>query len=372
MAVALISLITALFTSWQMAQYIYLPALESHFSSGYTSLATLFGLSSLLFLGGNIFWPKLMVKAGTKTVLLIGVTGLGLSALTFVIAWNEESFFLLTLSRLAYGFLASALPPVTLSYRLSLAGTNESTLFGHSQALNFGRFLAPVLIAVFSPSVPVLGISFLAILGITALLTSVSHFPKTQSQNSAAENFLPGFSHIIAFILVSAAFLGLVQTSLGIFVSSKLGLTQAETVSLISILFIVSAAGAFGLQSFKSLLTKFSPVTLLTVSILFLSLGGVTLLNFTTRPVLYFAIALISLGLALIHPNANRLAVGRTSQGKTGLLSGAHILGHAIGTTLAGIPAISWTMGILIVLQIVSLISFVKLPQTGKDQHAHA
>lgn len=356
----LVSALAAGFTAWQVIQYVFIPEFSARFDLSLSEIAFLFGASSLLFLMANLLWPKVIGSLGIKFVFITGCAGLIISQLLLVRGLETSVSSYLYASRLLYGVFVSSLATSTLSWRLSLAREDEKTLFAHSQALNIGRVAGPLFIAVTGFSGATTSLVCAATMGIVLVAVCVSPMGEVKLPARSEAVRLPGFLPLFFLSLGAAAYLGLVQTSLG-------EITRTGP-SFLSRLFLLSAVTSVILQAFGGMWVRYSASTLLIAGLVATAAGTFLLLR---SEFLYASIILISSGLALVHPNLNRLAVGKVTGTRTGLLSGSHVLGHALGTTLAGVAlsiGLSWVTGAILLTLFILLFTTT----SGRDSHVPA
>lgn len=316
------------------------------------SLATVvgtFGLGSALFLVGGPFWSSLSDRRGRAPVLATGMFGLLLS-LFFL--WGLLRHFpgaslalpILLLSRVVYGLVASAISPVAQSLQAdSAAGRGQAAAMHlHSWSLNIGRAIS-LLVFLFGGLEPeaLLLAYLLWALAVFGLNLGASFAWSHSPTASIAAGRISDAKWVFSVALLFACFVETLNSSLGGFLKTQFSLEGLAASALTAWLLLACALGVVLIQALVRALglLRLSPDWLMAVGTFSLVAGGFFLTAADSFSGLSVAIALLSLGIALLPPvYLAQLGPAGSSYGKrAGLIGVAHTAGFALGMGLASI-----------------------------------
>ena len=377
-----LSLNTLTFASTQILLFTLFPLLAEKLSLSLSTIVASFSLGTFLFLWGSPYWSSKSDKIGRDQVMSYGLAGLGISFAIIVALIHSQAYLtssiavtFLILSRLIYGLFASAIVPVAQLTRSELSSHDEQTkaMFTHSLTLSMGRTLGPLLLLLSVGHIQTLLLvisvwSFL-LLGLNIILKN-KELPQVKAQASDLKWREVG-GQILWPLLITILFTtytGVLHSSLGGTLQDIFLLNSTEASTLMAKVLMLGSIVMALTQILGKIFVKNHLRSTLCLGLAALSAGVVVLGNMDQTMALWISIALISLGIALIHPSnlalvhlsSDKLSLGK----KVGLLSSGNTIGYAIGGTLAslflgvGINTLSYI--IVFALIFVGLISLKK------------
>ena len=148
------------FSSVQMVLYTTIPYISDTTGVLTSNIIGAIGIGSLIFSMMGPFWATRSDKLGRARVLRIGILGMIISfgLLSSLFIFNgplsvSSKTWMVYLSRILYGLLASAVIPVIQAWQLDITEGQHrvETLTKNSMFLNLGRILGPVLILLDRP-----------------------------------------------------------------------------------------------------------------------------------------------------------------------------------------------------------------------------
>ncbi|MFN3454251.1 MAG: MFS transporter [Pseudobdellovibrio sp.] len=365
-----------------------------------------FSLGSFLFLFGSPFWSSLSDKKGRFNVLLIGLISLAVSfiILAYILFNPSENhtfnLAVLFLSRLIYGFVASAIAPVAQAMHYDISEKTElknhtQSMFLHSMSLTLGRLLGVMAIMIFTISLNVVFLTYCVVLIFIPLFLyglykslqknnlRIDLFEKnmTFSESNEVKNnhrfgFKNYFAHIfqqfkntslvwimlIAFVfssymeVLNSSLAGVIQYQM-MFTSLEAGKVTAKILFLASCIVLLSQMlGRKFLKKQKNKFMYFAVFILLVGSILFVLIQDMK--------TLWISIVCISIGIGLLPPLymaelRHSPSDTENSYGKkSGLMSSLSTLGYMVGGVSA---AASFKMGFSTTGYVLILLSFLLL-----------
>lgn len=381
-ALLLAYLNTLTFSCIQILLYTTIPYISEETKVSVPSIIGSISVGSFIFAFMGPFWASKSDTWGRKRVLSFGMLGMGFSflLLSSLFLFNHHlaanaKLTIIYISRIIYGFLASAVVPVSQAWQLDLIDTKDKlkVLTRNSMCLNVGRVLGPLLVLfkkVDFEHIIYFGTAWIFLLSLSCLASSYSKGNKqTNAQETQPltyqwkelikESILPIF-----LALIFTSFIGILHSTLGHHLKETFNIRGDEASVLMAKIVLASSLFALLIQQTSQLVFKRDWKKRLITGAASLILGSFILSAAITLMNIWIGIAFISIGLALIppvymalisHSNAQENVTGK----KIGFASIAHSLGYAVG---AGLIAISMKMNLLsnmTVILIVSVVTFV-------------
>jgi MFS family permease len=377
-----LSLNTLTFASTQILLFTLFPLLAEKLSLSLSSIVASFSFGTFLFLWGSPYWSSKSDSLGRDKVMSYGLTGLGISFAIIVALMHFPSALsaqvtlgLLVLSRFIYGALASSIVPVAQLIRSEMGheGEHVKNMFTHSLTLSLGRMLGPILLLVSATHVETL---LLAVSVWSFILLGLNVYFKSESKTHHHDIATPPkWSEVggeviwpLLITILFTSYTGVLHSTLGGTLQEKFSLQSLEASTLMAKVLLGGSIVMAIVQLVGKFFVKNHLRPTLFLGLFSLCLGAI-LLTLMTLPIqLWVAIALISLGIALIHPSNLALVhqgSSHTLGKKVGLLSSGNTIGYALGGTLAsiflglGINFLSYS--ILAALVLVSVVSVQKV-----------
>lgn len=361
---------SGVFSACQALLFVMYPVLAQRMNLSLPQVITCFSIGSFLFLWGAPYWSTKSDREGRKSILLVTQAAvltslLMLGILLLPIPINKElGFVLLLLSRVIYGAVGSGLVPVSQAMILDRSAPDQRirSAATHSMFLNLGRLTGPIvglLIASLAPFTMVLMFSFLFILLIVQTRSISPSMSQTQTgQSFSVRNLWPKTRDrqaVLVLAFLTTAFLGILQSSLGAYLQGQFHLSPALASQLMARLLIAGACTTVFVQFSMRKKLKDPWQGSLPAGASGLLLGSIVLLMSSTDLMLYGAVLLMSIGIALITPSYTSVLSIRSTgdQGQSaGNLSAAHTLGYAAGGGLSAI-------GLSLSIQLPFLLAFI-------------
>jgi DHA1 family multidrug resistance protein-like MFS transporter len=341
-------------------------------------LAMLLSLYSAASFFMSPVWGALSDRIGRKPILLIGLTGFGISFFIFGISGGHLVW--MYASRIIGGFFSGAVTACAVAYVADITSEENRTkgmgLVGMAIGLGF-IFGPPIggVLSTISLATPFFAASVLSfvLVGFTAVMLVESYPESKRNQNNGVKvSRWTAFSGAIKYLYVLSFFVSFslagLETTFQLFQIKQIGATPLQ----VSMMFFVSGIVGALIQGgvVRKRIKKGGEKKAIFVGLL-LSAAGFILILFSSS-VLTAAIymSVFGAGNALIRPCVISLITQRTTVGQgiaTGLNSSmdslGRILGPIIGMSLYGLtislPFI--TSGILSVAAIYLLIRFTDL-----------
>lgn len=370
---------TFTFSCVQIFLYITIAYIVEHTNVEMSSFVGAIGAGSLIFAITGPLWAARSDSWGRKKVLNIGMLGMGLSflILSLIFVFNDQlsiamKTMLIFLSRIVYGLLVSAIVPVSQAWQLDVIDNQDKikVLSRNSMCLSLGRILGPILILFKQVNFEHMiywATTWIFILVVISFLIKTQEKPRIQSEVSLTakmamtkwfelfkESLLP-----IGLCLVFTAFIGILQSSLGIHAKTTLGISGNEaTVLMAQFVLAISVLGLISLSIAQKVFKKEWKKRLIIGSTT-LILGSFFLEAGTNLTMIWAAVVILSCGMAFIPPVYLALISQTTSEDnvngkKIGFASISHSLGYAIGN---GFIALSLKMKLLSLTSVISLFS---------------
>ncbi|RYZ60261.1 MAG: MFS transporter [Proteobacteria bacterium] len=358
---------SAMFSASQALLFVMYPILSERLNLSLSQVVACFTAGSFLFLWGGPYWAQRSDADGRAKILHWGQLGVFVSllALGFLLLQVFDlspavSFVILLVSRLIYGALGSAVVPVAQAIVVDESPKESRTkaLTTNSMFLNTGRLLGPILALLLTSFSPLylIGLSLFILLGIMSFAQGrVLSGPKVPRATFRMADIWPRkkeAQHIFLLAFFTTAFLGIFQSSLGAYLQALFQLTPENASHLMARLLIVGALVTVAVQLLARGKMKNPWQGSLPLGALSLLFGVLILQVQIALPALFIAVALMSVGLALLTPSYTSAMSFhyQNEQGKAaGGLSAAHTLGYSFGGLLSSV-ALNWNTRLPFVL----------------------
>jgi DHA1 family multidrug resistance protein-like MFS transporter len=364
-----------------------LPAIVESKGEANFHLAMLLSIYSAASFFMSPVWGALSDRFGRKPILLIGLTGFGISF--FIFGLSDGNLFWMYASRIIGGFFSGAVTACAVAYVADIT-TEENRTKGMGMvgmAIGLGFIFGPPiggtlsLISLNTPFFAASALSFLLV-GFAALMLVESYPESKRNQHSSAKvSRWTAFSGAIKYLYVLSFFVSFslagLETTFQIFQMKQIGATPFE----VSMMFLFSGIVGALIQGgvVRKRIKKGGEKRAILIGLI-LSAAGFILILFSSN-VLTAAIymSVFGAGNALIRPCVISLITQRTTVGQgvaTGLNSSMDSLGRILGPIM-GMSLYGFTIslpfivsGILSVAAIYLLIRFTELdvkPGAGKE-----
>ncbi len=358
--------------------------------AGLTELqvAGILTLSTLLYTLSIPFWARLADRFGRKRIMIFALFAMSVTNLAFLFGLSAalsgaltglSVFFLLTFLRAFFGLLSSGLQPASMAAitDATTSATRTAGLGQISAAISIGSIIGPAGAAALAPIhelAPLWGqIAFSALCGLIIAFT-LPESKATQKETSERpklsifdERLMP---HLI-FLLGYFAVVGLVQQTLGWFISDRYELRPDQAVQWSGTAFAALAIGMIAVQFGYVARFNPNPRRILPLGLALVAIGYVGADVFYNFFVMCGFFLLTGIGSALAVPSANALgslSVERSEQGSAAALLSAtppagFIIGPLLGSGLymvnSNLPLIASAVA-MIVLAVYALIYTVR------------
>jgi multidrug resistance protein len=292
------------------------------------------------------FWGRLSDRIGRRPVLLIGITGYGLTFLLFGLIHN---LWLLIAVRSVSGVVSSATLPTSMAYLADISeGADRSKSMGFiGAAMGLGMVFGPALggwLGHYSFSTPffVAGALALAILPF-----AWTFLPETLQKSSTPTNKkIPQFSLEIVkdplftlyfFNFIISFSMAMFETTFAMLAAVKVGVGPKEMGTIFAILGIFGVIVQGGLIG--RLVKRFGDANLVKAGAYFCAVGLIFILLAPNTITLVIATIIFMVGNSLMSPTSSALVTkqGHQSQGASlGLFQSFGSLGRILGPISGG------------------------------------
>lgn len=344
---------TATFSALQMMLFTLIPFISDKTQISLTSIVGSFSVGSFLFLWSSPFWSSRSDSWGRMKVLCVGMAGLSVSTalLVFILMSNFHSELILWGSRILYGLTAAGLVPVAQALQIDLNPDKSpmKAMLSNSMSLNIGRALGPLYLLLGGGQNMLLVLQGAVAVSLTLLVANLFFIGKNPAQSQKAEaitlrSWLETFNKmrpVFSLALLFTIFIGILNFSLATTLKKTFALSSADSSILMAQVLLVSAVLAVLTQILGKVLFKNPWQGSFVLGSLGLLGGSMLLGEMSSQGQLWGAIAMLSLGIALIPPSYLSLMATRNKEkqlGKrTGLVGAANTLGYALGGAFAAI-----------------------------------
>lgn len=373
---------TMTFSIVQILLYTTIPYISEKTSLHTATIIGAISVGSFIFAFMGPFWASKSDTWGRKRVLSFGMLGMFFSfmLLCSLFLFNNQlsmtaKVVIMFACRIVYGFLSSAVVPVSQAWQLDLIDTKDKlkVLTRNSMCLNVGRVLGPVFILIQKVDFEHMiyaGTLWVLLLALGCLFTSTPAEKKSASTTAPKfewkaiaeewrglfkESMLP-----ILLALIFTSFIGVLHSTLGHHLKETLNIKGDEASVQMAKLVLGSSIFALFIQQTSQWVFKRDWKLRLITGASALILGSFVLNSAGTLNGIWGALMMISIGLALIPPVYLALISASAKENVTGKKIGfasiAHSLGYAFG---AGMIALSMKMNLVSNMTVISFISLV-------------
>ncbi len=336
-------------------------------------LLTVYALCQFIFAP---LWGRYSDKVGRKPLLMLGLTGYGISFVLFGLA---ETLWLLFVARIAGGILSAAVMPTAMAYIGDVTSKDERGsgmgLMGASMGL--GMVMGPALGGILS------GISFtfpfffaagLAMANVFMVFTLLKESltaekrmeqqEKTTAESGAATTLselrTPLIQFFIMLFLASVAH-SMNEATFALFMQNKVGMGARE----VGWAFMVSGVVMVILQGLLvgKLINRLGEKKTIVMALGIMVVGFVLLLYSTSIFTAIISLAVFCCGMGLVRPSASSaVSKAATNQGRSlGAMQSFDSLGRVVGPSLGGfLLDVNWSYAYLgaAIIAVVAIITF--------------
>lgn len=334
-------------------------------------------LSTLLYTLSIPVWARLADRYGRKRIMIFALFAMSITNLAFLfgltaalsgVVTGISVFFLLTFLRAFFGLLSSGLQPASMA-AITDATTSVNRTAGLGQvsvAIGVGSIIGPAGAAVLAPVnelAPLWGqIAFSAICGLIIAFTlpESKAVQKQSSQKPRLSIFDNRLQPHLIFLLGYFAVVGLVQQTLGWFISDRYELTPDLSVQWSGTAFAALAIGMIVVQFGYVARFNPNPRRILPLGLAIVAVGYIGADIFYNFFVMCIFFLITGVGAALVVPSANALgslSVERSEQGAAAALLSATppagfiigpLLGSVLYTTNSNLPLIASAVAMIV------------------------
>ena len=349
------------FSSVQMVLYTTIPYISDTTGVLTSNIIGAIGIGSLIFSMMGPFWATRSDKLGRARVLRLGILGMIISfgLLSSLFIFNgplsvSSKTWMVYLSRILYGLLASAVIPVIQAWQLDITEGQHrvETLTKNSMFLNLGRILGPVLILLqqvnFELVIYVASL-WLTVLGSVFLFVSAPASTLNHQQPPGLSQVLQSWKRSIQeslppilLALVFAAFIGILHSYLGHHIKTVLSITGQQATLLFAQIILGLSLFAVLVQSLGLKLLKSNWKIRALIGASSMVIGALFMMTATSLSQIWVSVAFIAISTGFIPPVYLALTSHSSSESaseniygkKLGLSSVAHSLGYSMGMGL--------------------------------------
>lgn len=322
-----------------------LPFLLLQFSSSATVLGLLMAVFSIMQFIFAPYWGRLSDRIGRRPVLLIGLSGFGI---TFIIFGLATDLWMLFIARILSGAISSATLPTAMAYIADIT-TPENRAKGMGMmgaAMGLGMIFGPALggwLAHFGLPVPFFVAGGLAVLTVPFAWIFLPESRQASEGLATTETKLnlsivehPLFPLFLLSFVVSFS-MALFESTFSLFAAEELGFNTGQMGTLFMVMGILGVIMQMSLM--EGLVRKYGEIKLILSGIV-ISAGGLLLILISTDIVttaLYMSI--FSIGNSLLRPSISTLiskAAGNEQGASIGVSSSFDSLGRIVGPILGG------------------------------------
>lgn len=323
-----------------------LPFLILDYGGGSTTMGLLMAAYSLTQFIFSPYWGRLSDRIGRRPVLIIGLSGFGVSFIAFSLA---TQLWMLFIARLLAGAISSAALPTAMAYVADITGEKHRAqgMGMMGAAMGLGMIFGPALggwLGHFGLMVPFYAAGLLAVLTLPfAYLLLPESLPKSDrtasvdkklSINVMDDPLLPmlGLAFAVSFSMA------LFESTFSIFAADHLGFSPANLGSLFTMLGIVGVI--IQMWIIGPLSNRYGEARLIVVGII-ISAGGLLLILLSSDTVsMMMYTAVFSFGNSLLRPSISTLIskeAGSAQGASIGKMQSFDSLGRIIGPVLGGV-----------------------------------
>lgn len=356
------------FSAAQVLWIALFPFLAERLNLSLSSVIASFGLGSFLFVFGSPYWAAKSDERGRGKVLSLGLAALLVSfgVLVFLAVSPFQSaaynFGFLLLSRIIYGFIASAIVPVAQAIQADAVESDAITkaMATHSLSLGLGRVTGLALL-VLPQTFYVESVLYFVLAAVASTFFLSLFFAQTFShpKTSRAEGFtrswiaeLGDIKFVVLIAFLFASFVEAVNSSLAGRIQELFRIDGLVAAQWSAQMLLAASIGVVLVQAVYRAISRSKsrralPIALAT-GVVALFLGSVLFAGARATTEFVIAISFFVIGIGLIPPVY--LSLLRTNEKakrdgrRAGIVGSAQTLGYAFG---AGLSAISFRLGML-------------------------
>ncbi|HVJ48812.1 MFS transporter [Desulfitobacterium sp.] len=292
------------------------------------------------------FWGRLSDRIGRRPVILIGLSGYGLTFFLFGFAHN---LWLLIAIRALSGMISSATLPTSMAYLADITeGADRSKSMGMvGAAMGMGMIFGPALGGWLGHSSFTTPFFVAGALALAVLPFALALLPETLQKSSKPSNKkIPHFSieivkdplfalYIFNFVLSFA--MAMFETTFALLAAAKVGFGPKEmgtTFTILGIFGVIVQGGLIG-----QLVKRFGDANLVKTGAYFCAISLFLILLAPNTVTLVLATILFMVGNSLMGPTSSSLVTKQGSQGQgasLGLFQSFGSLGRILGPIMGG------------------------------------
>lgn len=371
---------TLTFSCVQMVLYTTIPYISDQTGVLTANIIGAISIGSFIFAFMGPYWATKSDHLGRKKVLGFGMLGMTLSfmLLSAIFIFNNElslmtKIVMVYLARIIYGFLCSAIVPVSQAWQLDLIEKTSriKILTRNSMCLNLGRILGPILIlakqvnfeyVIYSAATWVFVLSifnFIAVSDNKVLMQKPAEKfnwkeIKDNWKKSIHESLMP-----ILLAMIFTAFVGVLHSFLGHHLKVVLNISGQEATIMFAKIVLALSVLAILFQQLSIQIFKAAWKPRVLIGAVSMIIGTVLMMESNSELNIWISIGFIAIATAFIPPAYLALTSHSKENNvfgkKLGLASIAHSFGYALGM---GLIAISMKLHLVSESFVVFLISF--------------
>lgn len=325
-----------------------LPFFVTRLNGSPTALGFLMASYSLMQFFFAPFWGRLSDRIGRRPVLLIGLSGYGI---TFILFGLSTQLWMLFSVRILSGIISSATLPTAMAYIADItASKNRAGGMGMmGAAMGLGMIFGPALggwLGHYSFSLPFFTAGGLAILTLPFAWIFLPESLKelsVQTQKSGRrlnpEIFKNPQFPLFAISFVVSFSMALFESTFALFAAARVGFGPREMGLLFTILGVLGVAIQAGMIG--RLVNRFGDIKVITTGIVISVIGFLLILIARNAAFIVIYTAIFSAGNSLLRPSISTLVTKTTldeGQGSSvGIMQSFDSLGRILGPVTGGI-----------------------------------
>jgi MFS family permease len=339
-----------IFSGMQIILITFFPYLAENLNISVSTVIACFSVGSFSFLWSSPFWASKSDWLGRRKVLALGFFGFATSILILLGLLRLKHYFkteylvtLLLLSRVIYGFMASAIVPVSQALQAELSENNQqnAAMYRHSLSLSIGRAAGLIITLLIGKTIEPILLAY-ALCGIVLIGLNLYITKQNEKALSIVQDCVSLWSQVLKIkwifllALCFTCFVEALSSSLAIQLKHTFFVDSIEAGKLMAKLLLCNSA----IIVFSQLLAQLKSFGTwkfgLLVGVGSLTAGSICFVTMRSEAQLWVSVGLLSLGMGLIPPNyLTRLSLinhvsGRQGS-KAGVIGSAHTLGYALG-----------------------------------------
>jgi multidrug resistance protein len=348
-----------------------LPFYVRHFNGNAATLGFLMASYSVMQLFFAPLWGRLSDRIGRRPVLLIGLSGYGV---TFILYGLATHLWMLFAARIMAGVISSATLPTAMAYIADVT-TPEDRAKGMGimgAAIGLGIISGPAVggfVGQYGLSLPFFVAGAVALLNLPFAFAYLPETLKPGSEGSSTAR--PGLSldllhhpqlPLFLLALTISFTMAMFESTFALFSADRVGLTARD----MGVMFAVLGLLGVGLQGggLGRLARRFGEVGMVTTAMLVSAVGFLCMVRAHSIPALWVTTALFSLGSSMMRPLISTLVTRSSLEGKgavVGLQQSFDSLGRILGPVVGGTvyelsSSYPYLLGAVVLLGVLALI----------------